>query len=29
LFSKLPEINDSLRKLQQTLDNLITKRSRQ
>jgi UDP-3-O-[3-hydroxymyristoyl] glucosamine N-acyltransferase len=26
LFSKLPEINDSLRKLQQTVDNLLTKR---
>jgi UDP-3-O-[3-hydroxymyristoyl] glucosamine N-acyltransferase len=27
LFSKLPEINRSVQKLQQTLDNLITKRS--
>ena len=27
LFSKLPEINKSVQKLQQTLDNLITKRS--
>ena len=27
LFSKLPEINNSLKKLQQTLDSLITKRS--
>ena len=29
LFSKLPEINDSLKKLQQTLDGLIAKRSTQ
>jgi UDP-3-O-[3-hydroxymyristoyl] glucosamine N-acyltransferase len=29
LFSKLPEINDSLKKLQQTLDSLIAKRSTQ
>jgi len=29
LFSKLPEINHSLKKLQQTLDNLIAKRSTQ
>ena len=29
LFGKLPEINDSLRKLQRTLDDLITKRSSQ
>ena len=27
LFSKLPEINSSIRKIQQTLDNLIAKRS--
>jgi len=27
LFSKLPEMNDSLKKLQQKLDNLIAKRS--
>jgi UDP-3-O-[3-hydroxymyristoyl] glucosamine N-acyltransferase len=27
LFSKLPEINNSIRKIQQTLDNLIAKRS--
>jgi UDP-3-O-[3-hydroxymyristoyl] glucosamine N-acyltransferase len=27
LFSKLPEINKSVQKLQQTLDNLIAKRS--